>query len=426
MFAVTATQLAFQNDTLREIILALGGLKFALGQHISLLPDEQVKSNPHYQTALLRYGRSLRAVSTMAVTESTMSTILRCCILFFCFDLLDGRHQSVHIHIRYGLKILQQFMASKTNGVDLDLCIASPAPYVIEDSMIHLFQKCSSVSYVHLAPKRPLQKCEIRPHGKAERSTVLKSILPRSFGNVQEAVRWLDLIQNAIFVCLFSPASRQHPHGEDSDSVSDYKWRKEQQLFLEILDDWAAAFLPVLRIEDYPRCDTPNKTILITSLKIQWNNTYIFVYTSHYHDYQGLREMEPRFRDMVDLATTIIDSPGQACRVTPLSVSGVVLSLFVVANKCRDAGIRASAEEVLRRINHRVDGLWDSRAAVALVQWARKTEDLYASQLADPEEVWNLVRNRYIIFNDRQNQATVGSQHFQNGKLVYQEEIVRW
>ncbi|KAK1585835.1 uncharacterized protein LY79DRAFT_557910 [Colletotrichum navitas] len=161
---------------------------------------------------------------------------------------------------------------------------------------------------------------------------VLKSILPQSFENVQEAVRWLDLIHNAIFF-----SSRENPYGEGSDPVSDNRWRREQLLFLGILDGWAAALLPLLRRENHPRCGAPKKTILITSLKIQWNNTYIFVYTSHYHDYQGLREMEPRFRDIVDLATTIVDSPDQAYRVTPLSISGVVLSLFVVANKCRDA-----------------------------------------------------------------------------------------
>ncbi|KAK1991127.1 hypothetical protein LX36DRAFT_675462 [Colletotrichum falcatum] len=418
IFSVTATQLAFQNGTLREIILALGGLKFALGQHASLLPNEQVKLDPHYQTALLRYGRSLRAVSAMAVTGGTMSTILRCCILFFCFDLLDGRHQSVHIHIKHGVKILQQFLGSKTSGADLDLCVASPAPYVVEDSMIQLFQKCSSVSYVHLAPERPLRKCEMRPRSsssEAERPPALESILPRSFDNVGEAVRWMDLIQHATFVRLFTSASREQPREEGDGPVSDRKRRKEQLVFLEILNGWASAFLPLSRIEDCPSGDAAKKTMLMTSLKIQWINTHIFVYTSHYDDYQALREMESRFRDMVDLARTIVDSPGQARRATPLSISGVVLPLFVVANKCRDAGIRASAEEVLRRVDHRVDGLWDSRAALALVRWARKTEDAYASQLTDPREVWDLVRNRYIVFSDRQNQATVGSQQFQDG-----------
>ncbi|KAK1983576.1 hypothetical protein LZ30DRAFT_476494 [Colletotrichum cereale] len=427
IFSVTATQLAFQNGTLREIVLALGGMKYALSQHNNLIPDDQLKSNPHYQTALSRYGRSLRAVSAMTVTESTISTILRCCILFFCFDLLDGRPQSVHIHIQYGLEILRQFLGFKTKGVDFDLCAASPTPYVIDDSMIHLFQKCSSVSYVHLAPKRPLQKRKmIHTQARAERSMVLKSILPRSFHNVQEAVRWLDLVQNAIFVCLFAPGLRQHPSGEGNGTVSNNKWREEQLRFLEILDNWSAAFLPLLRREQYPRCDTLKKTTLMTSLKIQWKNTYIFVHTSHYYDYRSLREMESRFRDIVDLATTIVDSPDQAHRATPLSISGVVLPLFVVANKCRNAEIRVSAEETLRRVKHRVDGLWDSRAALALIQWARKTEDAYASQLTDPVEVWNLVRSRYIIFNDRQTQATVGSKRFQDGRWVSQEEVVRW
>jgi hypothetical protein len=98
----------------------------------------------------------------------------------------------------------------------------------------------------------------------------------------------------------------------------------------------------------------------------------------------------------------------------------------VTANKCRDAGVRRSAEELLRQLSNRVEGLWDSRAALALTSWARKAEEAYALQLSDPKEIWNKVRSRYILFSDRQNQAKVGFQWWREGSWVYLEEVVEW
>ncbi|KAH7141730.1 hypothetical protein EDB81DRAFT_760583 [Dactylonectria macrodidyma] len=167
----------------------------------------------------------------------------------------------------------------------------------------------------------------------------------------------------------------------------------------------AGAFLPVSKREENTGCQDPEKITRIASLRIQWHNAYIFAYTSHYHDYRSLRETESRFRDMVDLATTLVDKPNRAHAVIPLTISGTIVPIFVAVNKCRNAGIRASAEEVLRRVHHQAEGLWDSRAARALVERARRAEEIHVSQLTDPEE------------------AMVGSRCFLAGKWVYQEEF---
>lgn len=100
--------------------------------------------------------------------------------------------------------------------------------------------------------------------------------------------------------------------------------------------------------------------------------------------------------------------------------------MTVTANKCRNAHLRCTAERILGQLTHRVEGLWDSRAALALVQWARKMEDAYAAQSSDPQEVWNKVRDRYIKFNDGKNQALVGAKSFNGTSCVYREEMISW
>lgn len=98
----------------------------------------------------------------------------------------------------------------------------------------------------------------------------------------------------------------------------------------------------------------------------------------------------------------------------------------MVANKCRNPQLRSEAEKLLDELAHRVDGLWDSRAALGLSQWARRMEESYTEHISDPEEVWNKVRQRYVIFDDDHDKATVGSQQLQDGCWISHEEVIAW
>ncbi|KAK1491772.1 hypothetical protein CABS01_12096, partial [Colletotrichum abscissum] len=421
VFSVMVTQVATENCLLLEAVLALGALKIALIQQTDLLPMEQSRSSVHYRTALSRYGNAMRTLVAVAANEDTISTILQCCIVFFCFDLLDGNHKAAHVHIHYGTRILRNFLRARCPGTDLDICANSPAPYLIDGSMVHIFQRCNSVSYVHLAPRRPCQPSEPQLDTGVDTSTTLKTILPQSFSSVKEAVRWLDLIQNALFAPVI--ASKQPSTLED-------RWKTARGRFLEILENWAIAFRPQAAREVQAGGNNPRTREQVIATEMQWHNAYIFVYTSHYHHYPSLVEMESRFRAIVNLANLLTDRPHRVKPVIPLTISGSLLPLFVVANKCRNAEVRLAAEKAVHRLNHRVEGLWDSRAALVLIEWARRTEDAYVAQFDDSETVWTRLRGRYILFGGRQgdqpNQAVVGSQVLEDGEWVYHEETLTW
>lgn len=81
---------------------------------------------------------------------------------------------------------------------------------------------------------------------------------------------------------------------------------------------------------------------------------------------------------------------------------------------------------MLDQLIHRVDGLWDSRAAAALSRWARMMEKSYLTYIQDPEEVWDKIRGRYIMFDDGHNRATVGAPCMRDNQWVLHEEVVSW
>lgn len=325
IFAVTVTQLSNQDAILRQAILAVGSLKFTLDQASDVPPGQTHRAGSQYETALSRYGTALRAVTAMPANESTISTILLCCILFICFDLLDENHQSVHNHIQHGSRILQQFLCSKSQGVDLRTCIASPAPYVINDSIIHIFQRCISISYVHRAPQLPSHQSTPQLNWTSGTSTFLVSQMAGEFQDLREAVKWLDLIQNAFLTTLFTPDATLRPQGTLDD---DEKWQKERLGFLKILHDWSVAFWGVERLAERKRGTNPERFAQALLLRMQWHNSYIFVYTSHYRDYKALVEMENMFRAIVNLAKVLPNDLSKGKLVTPLTISGPVLPLF--------------------------------------------------------------------------------------------------
>jgi hypothetical protein len=104
----------------------------------------------------------------------------------------------------------------------------------------------------------------------------------------------------------------------------------------------------------------------------------------------------------------------------------VLTHKLVCGYKCRNPDIRADAERLLSTFNLQVDGLWDSRAALALVQWSRELEDEYALLFPSAADAWATIRQRYIVFHNHENKATVGSLRLRGGEWVMTQEIISW
>jgi hypothetical protein len=251
--------------------------------------------------------------------------------MFACFDLLDGNHQSVHQHIKHGSQVLEQFLKVKSKGPDLKTCIESPAPYIIDDAIIQIFQRCLTLSYLQIAPRISSSQ---RPTPLVESPTppwtTLAATMPQDFLYLREAIKWVDLIQNAIISTLFSidTAFRPSRRTLQSDQERNARWQEARLGFLGVLHAWSVAFAALERTENAKEKANKGQLVQQGLARMQWHSAYIFVYTSHYSSYNDLVKMEYMFKAIVTLAKRLLKDLTQGPLVTLITTSGPVLPLF--------------------------------------------------------------------------------------------------
>lgn len=325
LFTVTVTQLATQDDPLRHAIFAVGSLKFAIDQSAYLSSKRAYRASSYYRTALLRYGYALQVVTALPATDKTMRSILLCCTLFTCFGLIDGNRQSVHKHIQHGSRILEQFLLQKEHDASMKTCVASPAPSIVDDQIIQTFQRCTTLSYLQLGARISLIKSAQLANNFKEPAKFLGSHMPPNFNDLREAIKWLDIIQSALVTTLSSvDISLQASRGHVTDPN-----REEARLdFLRVLHDWSVAFAEVELTHERNGKICERRLIPTTLIRMQWHNAFIFVFTSHYTDYNSLVKMEYMFKSIIHLGKCFIKGICQKKLVTLLTTTGPVLPLF--------------------------------------------------------------------------------------------------
>jgi hypothetical protein len=99
---------------------------------------------------------------------------------------------------------------------------------------------------------------------------------------------------------------------------------------------------------------------------------------------------------------------------------------IVTACKCRDREVRQAALEQLKRLPDVSYGLWDSRAALAIVTYFNAREDEYAEFFQQPADYWTIVLSRYVLFNQRGDSCVAGAMRWTEGGWAMVEETISW
>lgn len=142
LWTQTMAQLSNDEPAIRYAMIAIGAIGNAMAPTMKQRSFQSLMaSGPHYQNALTYYGRALRHVRlSPSAGEDGVRTALVSCILFIIFEALNGQREAVVRHINYGLMILEQFARAK-GGAGYEMLTSSPAPYVIEDEIVQIFQR---------------------------------------------------------------------------------------------------------------------------------------------------------------------------------------------------------------------------------------------------------------------------------------------
>lgn len=180
--------------------------------------------------------------------------------------------------------------------------------------------------------------------------------IPECFPSLEEARRCFDIIWSASIRLLYSLAS--------THLMQDIYCKCRRRL-LDMLEAWSQALEKFLK--------TPNRKLekaeLQTALLQLQKITIVISIDLENPTEAALNQTEwnkysPEMEEIVELATCVIGSPNDVAsdrkgRCTFSLDTGIIVPLYIVASRSRDAVLRRKAISILRR-SDRQEGMWNS------------------------------------------------------------------
>ncbi|KXJ93650.1 hypothetical protein Micbo1qcDRAFT_172560 [Microdochium bolleyi] len=394
------TQLSFTDPAIREATLAIGCLRVALDDRPTGVLGSSAVGTPSYGEAIHRYAAALRKVVSSPLDKTTIRTVLLCCILFICFDILDGNRPAVHNHIFHGLRILQQFLRSVHPQANCTTHAPSPDPSTVDGFILQIFQRLTMISHSQLALHQQ-SLWQSTPSSPQQPISAMTRITG-PFNNLADAARWLDAIYKSLL-----EATRAY-RGDISGIAKDATWREQRVLLMKLLHAWDASSAGTLQKARMLRDDDPESFSHALMLRLQWIVAFTSVKASQCTDYENLVAVTAYFEEIVLLAEQLPRTDVR--KTTPFTICSPVFALF-------------HAERLLGTLEQ-TDGLWDNRAALALVKWGRELEAEYDLLFSNAAEAWATTRQRFIVFHEHEDKMTAGALRLREGRWVMVQDII--
>ncbi|KAJ9132042.1 hypothetical protein NKR19_g9421, partial [Coniochaeta hoffmannii] len=360
--------------------------------------------------------------------DSAIRAAVLSCLLFITFEFLQGNRQAALRHTNHGLMIVEQFLRSRKEGpgsegagvwrlpstssyVEVEYSDKSPAPLVLEDEVLQIFQRLDyqSWSTALLNPARLPPPLWYRASANHPWNGI-----PKEFVDLDEARRWWDLVQHWVLHFSRTAADKlaatiaAYPSLPEEFDISDIDGVKElQSQYLDILERWNAAFWPLYTsARNNKKTDTGDYYRAI-SLQLQYQTSWTCVRAASFSRYDTIYSLTPAFREIVRLGGVLLPQQhrnGGGTEVFTID-NGPTMALFIVAVKCRDSEVRDDALRLLKKYPRR-DGLWDSRAFATIAEINRGIEILNETD-GDLPEQWRRLRRREVMFDERAQECTV-------------------
>ncbi|KAE8448798.1 hypothetical protein EG329_008800 [Mollisiaceae sp. DMI_Dod_QoI] len=229
------TQFA-QSDEFRTIILQASDIPSirhtmialaALGKTHSILLEVNPKSHPYVETpeskehreySVRQYAKGLTMMKhAIATGTQDLRTTLLTCLLIICIECLHGNFTMAGAQVSNGMALLRDWRKDYPNADLHPLGFSSPAPHVIEDSLVQMLGGLEISSYP-FDDKALHQKLHQRA---TEEGLHIIRNMPKRFQSTDESRLYLELLVRRSKHWLFSLGSCFKPLGVVGDEALD-------------------------------------------------------------------------------------------------------------------------------------------------------------------------------------------------------------
>ena len=346
-------QCSHHELVVRSILIAVASV------HRSFAAEDDLGSG--FINAMKEYNKAIRRLRKYMRSRETPNRklVLMCCALFYCFESIRGEQEWALHHLKAGLKILNEAAGPIIDKNELDELEPVKEFFSRLDIQVAIFED----------GQLPLLRL-ISPDEKSG----LVSCVPPSFTSFSKAEISLNKLENWIIHFLIS----NQQHKSQTQIQMPQVVTQEIQELTEQLKGWEQAFSVLVTNQTPPsdkeRAQTLQNSISISKIQLRCYQIALLSFCPVTDaDLANARDV---FDDILVEISNVLSrqSSGSNPYLRSFSCdSSIVLSLFFISCKCRDAQTRQQALSLLAGTNRR-EGVWDAQVMGEIVKGIMELE----------------------------------------------------
>ena len=349
--------IAQTEPAVKHALVALGSLHESYYRNEA---REDCLQGTCYILALQQYNRAITSLTSNLPNYGSNRDllVLSMCMLFLCFEVLQGNPEGAVIHLESGLGILQKSV-NPTSSLPMNKDL---------EALWRLFARCDLQACSYVGARKPLLH-----YGPGIRSF---------FGSITEARHTLDQILGAeyYFLRTFAIDYRYRPIEEIPSSI--YLQRQD---LLALLTEWRQK-LDILLSN---RTSTMTSRELCAAIVLQIHHQINFIRLSTSLIPQEAfphNAFQLEYSRIISLAESIIAAftSFQSGQIPQMSIDmGIIQPLYLTACKCRDLSLRRRAVALIRSAGR--EGIWNGQIAAIAAERVIAVEESGAIDGRIPE-----------------------------------------
>jgi hypothetical protein len=334
-------------------------------------------TSPSY--SLHSYGKAIRSLNdrieekgnNSSVVEETLIT----CLLFVCFNVLQGNDASALTHLQAGLQVYTEYFS----GQRRPFLLANEPEDPIEE-LVMSFKRLDLQAAWYLGSYQMKSLASVNAWGTES------SPLQLDFASIADARRALDEITCSAFHFMRSKAEpvkysgNAHHSGKDSGSKPGFNSLASQRdVYINQLYNWEMSFRSFQT--ETSRHWSVEEMTKISNHWICYNTIFISLSVCLSPDEIAYDLFLPQFVDILDHVEYIFNSANrsytreqgqQSSSIFNLEMS-IIQPLYFTALKCRDAHLRHRSVEFLQRCGK--EGVWDGDVMANVARYVVTLEE---------------------------------------------------